>query len=78
MFTAVRLFPALSQRVRILMVAAILALSLTVGVANTTTQVSAMPRQPKVVCYHYSRASWLLWYGEDAGPGGFWDCDFAP
>ncbi len=77
MFTAVRLFPALSQRVRILMVAAILALSLTVGMANTTTKVSAMPPQPKVVCYHYSQGGWYAMTGEDPGRGGFWDCDFA-
>jgi hypothetical protein len=76
MFAAVRLFPALSQRVRILMVAAILALSLTVGMANTTTKVSAMPPQPKVQCLHYSRVDWYWLTGEDSGRGGFWDCDF--
>lgn len=76
MLTAVRLFPALSQRIRILMVAAILALSLTVGMASTTTQVSAMPPQPHLTCMRYSQQFWYYMTGNDPGPSGYIDCWF--
>ena len=76
MSPAVRPFPALSRRVRMLMAAAILALSLTVGMASTTTQVSAMPPQPHITCMRYSRVFWYYMTGNDPGVGGYVDCFF--
>ena len=81
MIATVRLFPAFSYRLKVLIVLALLMLSLGAGVVGTTTQVSAARRQPKVACVYFSQAEWIdisrqLGGVEDPGPGGYWDCNF--
>lgn len=77
MFAAVRTNPAFAQRVRTMIVAGLLALSLLAGASATATQVDARKRQPNVVCDHYSPQEWYFLTQEISGPGGYWDCNFA-
>lgn len=76
--------PGRARRVKVAILAALLTLSLTVGMMETTTPVSAAKRQPSVSCIHYDRYEWMLITTvashataiEDPGPGGYWDCNF--
>jgi hypothetical protein len=76
--------PGRARRVRVVILAALLALSLTVGVTGATTPVSAAKRQPAMTCRFYDRYEWILISTvmshatavEDPGPGGYWDCNF--
>lgn len=54
MLATVRTKLTLHQRARLMIVAALLALSMIAGVAGTTTQVDAAKKQPKVVRTYYS------------------------
>jgi hypothetical protein len=69
-----------AQRIKVMIVAGLFALSLLAGVAGTATTVSAMPpkTQPTVYCVHYSRTETIIAFGFDPGPTGYWNCDFTP
>jgi hypothetical protein len=64
-------------RVKSLLVAGLLALSLMLGVAGTAATVSAAPKQqPPVSCIYFTQEETIKLFGFDPGPGGHWDCDF--
>jgi hypothetical protein len=65
-------------RVRTLLVAGVVALSLMLGVAGTAVTVSAQPpkQQPQVVCDYFSQEDTIKLLGFDPGPGGHWECYF--